>query len=381
MKKYDVIILGCGASGAMCALSAKSKNIAIIDNFLKPTKKILVTGNGRCNITNANMNSSFFNQNINSFLSRFSQKDALNFFEKLGLVCYADNEGRVYPISNSAKSVMDTINLSLNKKAELFLEHKVLNVVARNNKFVVETDKDIFECEKLVVATGGNSEILKCFDVCKKDFIPSLVALKSNDIKDLNGVKISNVKVTAKNSQGNSKSEVGEVLFKDGGLSGICVFNLSSLFSRINDFSGEIEIDLLPNMDYQQILDILEKRKHMFLKMTDFFTGLFLPSVANEIFRQAKTNINIKPDALTNEHISKLAKTIKCLKFNICGFFENNQVFSGGVCLEGLTNNLMSKKIKNLYFCGEICDVDGICGGYNLQWAWTSGHIVGESLW
>ena len=107
---------------------------------------------------------------------------------------------------------------------------------------------------------------------------------------------------------------------------------------------------------------------------------MFVGSLANEIFRQCKMNTNIKCDKLTDEQILTLAKTIKNLKYKVVDAYINNQVFSGGVKLSSLDDNLQSKQIPDLYFTGEICDVDGVCGGYNLQWAWTSGKIVGESL-
>ena len=113
MKNFDIIILGCGAAGAMCALTCKNKNFAVIDVATKPAKKLLVTGNGRCNLTNTNVNSSFYNTNIDNYLNRFNNKQTLDFFEKLGLETYADEEGRVYPISNSAKSVVDVISQNL----------------------------------------------------------------------------------------------------------------------------------------------------------------------------------------------------------------------------------------------------------------------------
>lgn len=388
MKKFDVVILGCGASGTMCALSIKNRNVAIIDCATKPAKKLLVTGNGRCNLTNTNFlckekNVAIYNQNLQNFFERFDQKQTLQFFENLGLECFADEEGRVYPISNTAKSVVDVLTRKLEQSAQLFMCQTVEGIEKNGNTFFVKTDKETYSCEKLVVATGGNTMVntLKNLGVEVSEFAPSLVALKSKDIKDLNGIKISNVKVTATNNNGQSATEVGEVLFKDGGISGIVIFNLSTLFSRIKDFKGKIEIDLLPNMTHKQLSDKLSARKNLNVNMDKFFVGMFQNALANEIFRQAKFNTNINSNKLTSTQIEVLTKTIKSLQFSVYDCFDNNQVFSGGVKLQNLTENLMSKKINNLYFTGEICDVDAVCGGYNLQWAWTSGHIVGESLW
>lgn len=381
MKKYKAIILGCGASGVMCALSTSEKSLAIIDGATKPAKKLLVTGNGRCNLTNKNVDSGFYNTNIDNFLKRFSNNDTLKFFEKLGLVCYVDEEGRVYPFSNSAKSVVDALTTNLEQKADLFLGEKVEKIECGNGKFKIKTTNDEFEAEKLVVSTGGNSiQILNDLKIKFKEFEPSLVALKSEQTKDLNGIKLSNVLVTAKCGK-DEKKEMGEVLFRENGISGIAIFNLSTLFARKGLFSGETFVDILPKLNEREVTEMLMKRREDLLVNVDkFFVGFLQNAVANEIFKQAKINTNKKTDKLTDEEIRKIAFAIKNLHFDVCGTLDNNQVFSGGVSLNNLNENLMSKEIPNLYFAGEIVDVDGECGGYNLQWAWTSGHIVGKSI-
>lgn len=381
MKNFKVIILGCGASGIMCALSTKEKNVAVIDVVTKPAKKLLVTGNGRCNLTNENINSSFYNTNLDGFFDCFSNKDTLDFFEKLGLVCFADEEGRVYPLSNSAKSVVDVLSGKLQQKASVFLGQKIEKIEVGSKNFVIKTDKDEFFAEKLVVATGGNSiEVLEQLGVKFSKFVPSLVALKCDGTRDLCGAKLSNVLVTATNFAGEKKSEIGEVLFKENGLSGIVIFNLSTLFSRRDDFRGKIEIDLLPNLSKNEVCKMLENRKSLAVSVDKFFVGMFQNSVANEIFKQTGINTNKSCQDLSFREIETLAKSIKCLNFVVSGALDNNQVFSGGVRLQDLDQNLMSKKVMNLYFCGEVVDVDGVCGGFNLQWAWTSGHIVGDVI-
>ncbi len=382
MKTFDVIIIGGGASGVMTALNIKGKNIAIIDSGKSLAKKIMVTGNGRCNLTNTNMSSSYYNQNIDKFLAKFDQNDTLEFFAKLGLETYADAEGRVYPLSNSAKSVVDVINLALKDKVTAILEQKVIDIKKQNNSFVVTTGQDAFGAKNIVVATGGNSmlDIIENLGVETTSFTPSLVALKCPEIKDLNGIKASNVSVTIVNCNGTAKSERGEVLFKDGGISGIVVFNLSSVFARQNNFNGKVTIDLLPDLSYDKLCEKLKQRKTLNVNIDKFFTGLFLPALSNEIFKKCKLNTNINCNKLTNEQISNLAQTIKNISYNVKGYFDNNQVFSGGVKLSCLDDNLQSKQVPGLYFAGEICDIDGVCGGYNLQWAFTSGKIVGDSL-
>lgn len=382
MKNYNTIIIGCGASGVMCALSSKCDQIAVIDACTKPAKKIMVTGNGRCNLTNINLNSSFYNQNIDKYLSKFSVNNTLKFFSDLGLEYYNDEEGRVYPISNSAKSVVDVLVNNLENKVDIFCEQKVIEINLKDDKFEILTDKESFSCKKLVIASGGNTLIneIEKLGIKTSKFIPSLVALKCNNVKkDLNGIKVSNVKVTVSNGK-ETKSEKGEVLFKESGLSGIVIFNLSSLFARNKEFKGKIEIDLFPDLPVNKLVDKLKERKNLNVVMSKYFVGMFQNSLASEILNRAKINTNLISSKLNDTQIQELANIIKNLSFNVVDCYDNNQVYSGGVELTELGENLMSKNINNLYFCGEVCNVDGVCGGYNLQWAWTSGRIVGENI-
>lgn len=386
MKTYNVVIVGCGASGSMAACFCKEKSLAIIDASLKPAKKILATGNGRCNLTNKNINSSYFNQNIDKFLNKFSVDETLKVFENLGLETYFDEEGRCYPISNSAKSVVDVLSRVVEQKADIYLGETVENIVVENNQlkhgFVIYTNKDCYYCKKLVVACGGNSLLncIKNIGIEVKKCYPSLVSLNASKIKDLAGLKVSNVLVSIKSKDGTVKSEIGEVLFKDGGISGIVIFNLSTLLARRGDYRGEVTIDLLPEVSHEELISKLTKRKSLNVLVDKFFVGFFQNALANEIFKKAKINTNVNCANLNNAQIKILANTIKSLKFDVEGASNNNQVYSGGVLLRALDDNLMSKNVPNLYFCGEVCDVDGVCGGYNLQWAWTSGKIVGENL-
>ncbi len=377
---FDVIILGAGASGMMCASTIKGKKVAVVDQAKNAAKKIMATGNGRCNLGNNSISSKFYNRNIDSFLKQFSEIETAKFFSDLGLVTYVDDEGRIYPISNSAKSVMDILEYGA-RKASFFLGERIKNIKKEGTSFVVNLETKIITSPKIVVATGGGSdEILKMLKVPYKEFVPSLVSLKSKQTRDLNGTRVSNVLVKATNAFGKTRSEKGEVLFRENGLSGIVIFNLSTLYARSGRFEGKVEIDLLPDLSEQTLKDILRKRKSLEARLDKFFVGMFANSVANEIFKQSKLNTNAPCATLKENEILILAKTIKNMQFNVCGALDNNQVFSGGVPLEDLDENLMHKNLQGVYFVGEICDVDGVCGGYNLQWAWTSGHIVGERL-
>lgn len=379
MEKFDALILGGGASGMIAAikLAERKKKVAIIEKGFSVGKKLLVTGNGRCNLTNMNLSSHFYNQDISKFLKRFDEKETLKFFKDLGLLSTIDEEKRVYPFSNSAKSVLEVlINRLKELKVEFFEGEEILEIL-KDKSFKIKTSKREYLVPKVVVATGGKTD-LKLFEKFKiktKEFAPSLVALKTNSTKRLNGVKVSNVLVSATCGKKINR-ELGEVLFKESGLSGIVIFNMSALFARENNYSGEIEIDLMPNFKEDEVLYLLNSRKNL---SGNILEGIFVRELYLELFD--RLGIDNKPaKKMTTKELEKLAKMIKHLKFKVCGYYDNSQVSSGGILLSELTENLESKKNSGLYFTGEIIDVDGICGGYNLEWAWTSGAIVGESL-
>ena len=383
VDNFDVIILGGGASGCMCAMTIlrkSKKRVLMIDSNKKPAKKLMVTGNGRCNISNKICEPSinFYNQNIDKYLSRFAVDECIHFFEELGLVCYSDEEGRIYPITNSAKSVVDVINNELEKYENFtYLSDFIEKIDKKGENFAILTSKDKFTCKKLVVALGGKfDKNLIDFDLSLIPFKESLVALKTGSTHFLNGTKVSPARIT--NDEGVTFE--GEILFKESGISGIAAFNLSAYFSRKKNFVGGIEIDLLPQFTQKELCEILLQRRRLAYPVNKFFDGLLSSPLAYHILQECEIDENKLSTKLTKEEIILFVGKIKHLKFNVKSCYDNNQVMSGGVDLKSLTDNLESKKYRNLYFCGEICDVDGICGGYNLQWAWTSGHIVGDAI-
>ncbi len=387
MKNFDIVILGSGASGVMCAISAseKGKSIALIDKNKSPAKKLMATGNGRCNLSNTICTPSvnYYNRNIDKFLQKFSPFDAIKFFESLGLCCYHDDEGRVYPLSNSAKSVIDILCNKLEKceNISVFNEKIIQKVEKFGEKFKIICEDEIFIANKLVVATGGNTfNLVQDFGVKIVSSTPSLCALQTKEsTKLLNGIRLSPMRVIAE-CDGQRYQENGEVLFKECGLSGIAIFNASCIFARKGNFCGKISLDIMPNIKIENLIVKLKERRALNVKVSKFFEGMLVNGLAYLLFERCKTNENRMSYEISDKEIEMFAKNIKNLQFEVCGFYDNNQVFSGGVDLSELTCNLQHTKHKNLFFCGEICDVDGLCGGYNLQWAWTSGYIVGKSL-
>ena len=382
----DIIVIGGGASGLMCALTCalKGKRVTILEGGLKVGKKILVSGNGRCNLTNKNIT----NQNYNQFcelLNKFDNEKTLQLFESLGLQTYFDDEGRCYPLSNHSASVLDVILNKLNQtKCEILVNTKVESIEKTNTGYLLTTNQGEFEAKKVVVATGGNTmqDALVDLGLEFKPFKPSLCGLKTlQDTKLISGVRTDcEIKVVNKDFV---QFEKGEVIFKDEGISGICIFNLSAKLNWAKLDSCSLSLNLLPNLKYNQLVELLQQRKNNLLGLTvkQFFDGMLHKNLCLEILNRCHMNLQTPIAKLTLSNLKNFATHLQNLTFNVCGFENNNQVYNGGVCLTELNENLESKKHKNLYFCGEVVNVDGECGGYNLQWAWTSGHVVGDSLW
>lgn len=387
MEKRKTIIIGGGASGLMCALIANlnGEKVTVLESDVKVGKKILVSGNGRCNFTNSNILPNSYNQNIDKFINRFSPLQVVDFFKFLGVEPFKDDAGRWYPNSNLSSSILDVLLNRLNLfNTEIKTLTTVTNVIKQKNGYLVETNNGSFECEKVVLACGSNklTNIFDSLNLSYKKFVPSLCALKvKQKVNELSGIRLPNVRVTLK-TNGVTYSEFGEVLFKDDGLSGICVMNLSSYLARLNNFNGVVSINLFPEKDVKHLVEYLINRKNLLNGMpaSKFFLGMYHKNIGYEILRRANININQNVGDFNIEILEKIANVMLNFSFDVVGYYNNNQVFSGGVELSELTENLESKNNKNFYVCGEACDVDGVCGGYNLQWAWASGFIVGESL-
>lgn len=381
----DIVVIGGGASGLMCALTCalKGKRVTLLESGVKVGKKILVSGNGRCNLTNKNITAQNYNQ-FSDLLYKFDNVQTLKFFETLGLQTYFDDEGRCYPISNHSASVLDVILNKLHQtKCEILVNTKVENITKGDSEYVLTTSQGQIEAKKVVIATGGNTmqTILVNLGQEFKPFKPSLCGLKTlQDTQLINGVRVKcDVKLVGHQFE---DYEQGEVIFKDDGISGICIFNLSARlnWAKLNNCS--LSLNLFPQIDSKTLLEKLQIRKQNLLDLTvkQFFDGMLHKNLGIEILNRCHINLQTPVEKLTLSNLKNFATHLQNLTFNVCGFSNNNQVYNGGVCLNELTENLESKQHKGLYFIGEVVDIDGQCGGYNLQWAWTSGHIVGELL-
>lgn len=403
LKVYCAIV-GGGAAGLMCACVAKKNNkdkrIVVIEKDNRVGKKILVSGNSRCNLTNLNTTAeNYHSDSFDSFdtlLSKYPPKKTIEYFESIGLMCTADEDGRVYPLSKQSSAVLSVLRNELKRKnVEEICDTEVISISSNRDSFEIKCNNKIIVAQKVVIATGGKNNyaqkvVSDTFAVSKSlghtstPLFPSLspVKVKNKYIKSLKGIRATG-KVTAVINNKKVKSESGEIQFSSDALSGICVFNLSSLINKSKN--SQIIVQLLPDYSFEEIKDMIYRR----IKLTknenvqELFTGLFHKNIALAILKESNVDITLRCDKLSGAQINSISSTINSWKFECISDndFSKAQVTSGGIkCTDINCKTFESKLKKNLYLCGEVLDVDGDCGGFNLQFAFSSGMCVGEQI-
>lgn len=404
MKYYDALIIGGGAAGLMCAISAKQKNnnkkIAVIEKNDRVGKKLLSTGNGRCNLTNKNID---FNRYSGSFVKQaeyifknYTTERLLEIFKNLGLMTYTDSESRCYPVCRQASAVLDVLRFACDRLGvDIFLSQSIKTLKKQKDKFIIKTDSTELQSDNLIIAfgskaapkLGGNAsgiDYLKNFGHTVVPFSPALcpIKVKSDVLKSLKGIRATAI-TTLLNGKGKTiKSELGEVQFSENALSGICIFNLS-VYAKNKD---EIHLDLMPDISYNELFNILLSHKKLFATQTidNLFTGIFQKRLAQAIFK----TIGISDFSrfcrdLSEKELKAVSHTVKSMKFEIIDKegFDKAQCALGGVKGSEIDEKTMQSKIvKGLYIVGEAIDICGECGGFNLHFAFSSGHLAGENI-
>lgn len=405
--KHDLIVIGGGASGITAAITAKDmgSDVAILENTNRIGKKILTTGNGRCNITNENISLKNYHCSQNLFpkntLDSFGYEDTKNFFSALGLPLATLDGGKVYPLSLQASSVIDIFRFALDdKNIPLYTDAKVKEIIHQKNKFKILTSSgDEYVCNKVVIATGGQSypktgsdgssyKFIKSLGHSITPLLPSLVQLKLNynKLKAISGVKFDgNAKIFVKNNL--ERSESGELLFTDYGISGPPILQLSRIASLAKHQNKPVTVvlDMFPQFSLQELKDFLEDHWGVFSyrSIHDSFIGIINKKLIPTLLKESNIDNIHKPCwDLDWKEKNKLYSLLKEWTFEVTGTnsFNNAQVTLGGVNVNDINSTtLESKIVPNLFFCGEILDVDADCGGFNLQWAWSSGFVAGKS--
>ncbi len=393
---YNVAIIGAGASGLTAAIAAaqKTNNVVLLEKQQRVGKKILLTGNGRCNLTNTEISPENYHFGDDLLFDIMKDFDACEFFKSLGVMCKSDTQGRVYPHSNTAASVLDALRIKCAEcGVEEICDFLASDIKKEKNCYVIKSENGEIKSKAVVISTGGYQSDGSAHKIAKAlghkvlQLCPVLCPVETSEavIKSLKGLRVGARATLLCNGKA-VKAECGEVQFAQDALSGICVFNLSRLMKNNND-SYEISLDIAQEYSKKELVDILHnirnQRKNALCE--DFLSGLFAKRIGQCLLKDI-TKAKACKD-ITDAELEKIACKIKDWRFAVKKpkSFKGAQVTCGGVDCNQVKNTLESKLAHNVYFCGEVLDVDGDCGGYNLNWAWASGYCAGknaaEKLW
>ena len=419
----DIIVVGAGASGLMAAIHAArcGASVLILEHMERPGKKLLMTGNGRCNFTNEALFSphvsdepqdgaslayfygQFYHGASPAFvlpaMESFSPRDTLRFFGELGMPAVV-RKGGYYPRGGGAAGLCALLQLECERLGiEIHCNIGIRKIRKAENKFIFETKSDTYISKKCILATGGKSYkktgsdgsgflYVECFGHHTQDFVPALVPLQSRlaFFGKVAGIRAEiSTKIYIDNVEMGCES--GELQLTDYGVSGICIFQVSHLAAKgiRRGQSVHLALDFLPDVKESEVRTLLMKRaKSVFSghkTMAQSLFGLFPEKLGSALLEEA----GLQPDApcasLSAAQAGKLAAQIKHFSVPVenTRSFEQAQVTAGGVDTGEVCEETMeSMLVKGLYFAGEMLDIDGICGGFNLQWAWSSGAAAGR---
>ena len=401
----DIIIIGGGAAGLLSAVYLKKQNpklnIRILEALPRVGKKLAVTGNGRCNITNKNINLNRYHGKNVSFaeyaLNKYDLSFTADFFESIGVPFVFEGD-KAFPASLQAGSVVDCLRFAAEENGIIIhTDTKVTNIQILKNQYRVWVDKISFICDTVIVATGLYSGGYKCgsdgsmFELLKKagfktvDTTPAIVQLKTeNDItKQLKGIKV-DANVTLKANDKIVRQDFGEVLFCDYGLSGPPVMQLSREVPR-NKNCMSLSLDIMPQISLNDLKAKIKARAENLKArpLEEFFTGMLQKRIGQVILKQCGLKLSDKAEVLNDNLIDRIAKIIKSFDFKVLDTtgFVNSQVTAGGISTDEFeATTMMSKKYDRFYAVGEILDIDGDCGGFNLQWAWSSSFCACDNI-
>lgn len=402
---YDVIIIGAGASGLVAAAAAASKGarVALLEHKDDIGKKILATGNGRCNFTNTDMSVNKFHGSkalIKNGLSQFNYSDTIRFFKGLGIPAY-DNAGYIYPNSRQAASVVAAFRMELMRlHVDVKTGINITDIKPADDRtgYCIQTDKGSFKSKRLIIACGltaspklgSDGSLFRQIEALGHHIQKPLPALCGFSCDGLNFKKITGVRCDATVASvidgQMTEQNTGELQLADYGISGIPVFQISSLMSRALDKGQRVEviIDFLPAFSDDELNGYIKDRSITTTdnrSLNEMLNGLLNNKLLLELIHKSGVSPDKKGRLLTDDDCKSLTRSIKHTAVSVKKprGAEFAQVCAGGIYTKEIDVRTLESKIHpGLYFCGELLDVDGICGGYNLQWAWTSGYIAGE---
>ncbi|RVU54099.1 aminoacetone oxidase family FAD-binding enzyme [Anaerosphaera multitolerans] len=398
----DIIVIGGGISGVFAAIELKKRghNVIILEKNDRILKKMLVTGNGRCNLTNVKLSESNYNDSgdfTRYALSKFNNNDFKDYLNNLGIVTTEENNGKIYPITLKAQSVVNMLLEELKDIGVEILTSKKVISIRKKKKFIVRTDDEEYFADKIIFAVGGSSmpssgsdgksyKLLKELGHSTGEIFPALtqVKLDSKYLKHLSGVKVVSEIKLYKNREIVDR-RYGEVLFTNYGISGPPVLDISR---SVNFFKDDLTIEMSLINYVEKVKETKEELYNRLYTFQNYTIERWLLGVIDKkfiymILDMLKLNADTPVNIMSNRDYNKLVGLLLSISFKVEGTkgFENSQVTKGGINIAEIDEKTFeSKIIKDLYIVGEVMDVDGDCGGYNIQWAATSAIIAARSI-
>lgn len=410
-KIWDVVVIGGGPAGMMAAIEAKTNGLSVLllEKNQRLGEKLLITGGGRCNVTNEEYDNkkllSKYKDAESYLYSPFSQyavKDALNFFHTKGMQTKTEALQRVFPLSNRSESVWNVLVDELQKnKVQIQYKASAKGFVTEENKIVgvTLTTNEVVYGKNFILATGGKSrpETGSTGDGFKwlkslghKVIEPSAslvpVAIKDYWVKELQGITLPEVKITITQFSEKQKVSKGKILFTHFGITGPTILNMSKDIGELLTYGDVfITIDLLPKLDHgmfnKKLQEIFTKEHNK--KIKNSLDELFVGALSPIVLEKAAIDPDKKCNSVTKEERMKLIETAKNMKMEVDGLLGTDKaiITSGGVDLKEVdTKTMQSKLFPNLYLVGDILDIDRPSGGYSLQLCWTTGYVAGNSI-
>lgn len=407
MINKKVIIIGAGASGLMAACSASQlgADVTIIEKNKRVGRKIMITGKGRCNLTNnCDIQTFVANVPVNakflySALNSFSVDDTINFFESNGLATKTERGNRVFPLSDKASDVVDVLYDFVIEHGCKIVQDSAVALIKEDGLLKgVKCSQNSYYCDSVIVCCGGKSYPLTGstgdgYTLAKQaghsisQIKPSLVPIESNDsvCKEMQGLSLKNValRIVDIKSGNTVYKDFGEMLFTHFGMSGPMILSASSVIRDIADNKYKAEIDLKPALDEEQLEKRLQREFDEFANkdVSNSFSKLLPRKIIVPVLKRWQVSFDRKCNSITKSERSRLCKIMKNFDVSICGFrpIDEAIITSGGVKTSEINPKTMeSKLLKQLYFAGEVINCDAYTGGFNLQIAWSTGHIAGE---
>lgn len=405
MKKLQVGIVGAGAAGLMAAITAAGQGaeVTLLERGDRVGRKILVTGNGKCNLGNQNLGIEHYYGKqpewILRCLNRFSTRDTITFFNGLGMMIKEKN-GYLYPLAEQASVVLDVLRNEVDALGISLITECKVNRIARDGrtgKISLSDGDRTYIFDRVILATGGKAapktgsdgsgwKLAKQMGHHIIPTVPALVQLRCREdyLKTVAGVRAEGM-VSVRCQGKEVARERGEIQFTDYGISGIPVFQISRIVNYLLRERSEVEVvlDLLPDFDEKSYHALQEQRSLLVSERTmeEYFTGMLNKKLMTLFIKLAGG----KPGGLIEESRKEVTRGVYDLckewHLHVTGSnpYDNAQVCAGGVDTAEVSDSMESRKMPGVYFAGEILDVDGKCGGYNLQWAWSSGYVAGSA--